>query len=503
MRDRAGGGLLLVVALVVWCTPTSTGSATLDTGIAIVRVENALGNSCDPAIGSACVADVDGSPTDPGSMIIHTRQQIRYVGIATNVSSFPLLGEVPDQNVTLRGRDLALEHGVIRGAHETYRGTLPNPPLNGTAGLVLGPDNFTAYYVGPAPYDPTGPATYYEPGYTYDEKEAGWIGYEHLGPFNANIHAHTDLEWDNLPGWCAFLSDVPDCTLVLDALASLGKSSTPDVYYGFEWEDVQVATDPEFLSDPGASERRPTASALLLSRNATGTHGPPRRAPVDAQGPSEQGPYVPGPMLIPPTAPLGPEPPGSSSRLQATAMTDAESVPLLLLAATATATILLALAALFYSRFSRPEQLLKNENRKAILELLGACPGLNPTEIASRLGLARNAVIHHLNMLERSGAIVILPTDGRSTTVFLRSAEMPHPRMAAVLYHPIRGRFVHALREAPAGLSREEFHQRLHDIPARTRNHTLQSLIASRVMEATTGTDGSIRFRLAPEFASA
>lgn len=68
--------------------------------------------------------------------------------------------------------------------------------------------------------------------------------------------------------------------------------------------------------------------------------------------------------------------------------------------------------------------LLRNPNRKAIVEQLGKTPGLNKNQLRKKLGLLPNLLDFHLDRLEEHGLVVMKDSaQEKETLCFLRSDE--------------------------------------------------------------------------------
>ena len=131
---------------------------------------------------------------------------------------------------------------------------------------------------------------------------------------------------------------------------------------------------------------------------------------------------------------------------------------------------LLGAAPLLYARLTRPEAILAHPARRAILAEVRRSPGATIAGIGRASALRRSAVRHHVATLQRAGFLRM--TCGPVRRIYLVGEPVACHAEAADLSAQER-----ALRliadSGAAGLPRRAFHETLHDVPRRTRNHAL------------------------------
>ncbi len=148
-------------------------------------------------------------------------------------------------------------------------------------------------------------------------------------------------------------------------------------------------------------------------------------------------------------------------------LSDISRLPATLLAVTAGAAILAALAyaynilkfglthAWLQAGFTRirDDDVLAQKRRRAIVDCIQQDPGLNATEVHERVGGGWSTVIYHLSVLKKRGAIMSLP-DGRHRR-FFPATGLSEERGAIAALRNDRTRVVHeAIREHP-GIGRQ------------------------------------------------
>jgi predicted transcriptional regulator len=153
----------------------------------------------------------------------------------------------------------------------------------------------------------------------------------------------------------------------------------------------------------------------------------------------------------------------------------------LILGATAAGLLLVALGAGLYSRFHSRSEVLKSSTRDRLVELIRQNPGISMTDAAQAMGLARNAVHHHVRMLARVQVVRVAGEGGRKT-LYLVGAKPSDAPPAWLLRNAACAAIVRALQASPSGLPREAVHGLLPDVPERTRNYNIQKLLSVGVV---------------------
>jgi predicted transcriptional regulator len=162
---------------------------------------------------------------------------------------------------------------------------------------------------------------------------------------------------------------------------------------------------------------------------------------------------------------------------------DATAPPVVpLRVATAAALLPVALGAALYSRFHGRPGVLRSGTRERLVGVVRLHPGVSVTDAAGLMGLARNAVQHHVRLLERVGIVRVEDARGRKA-LYLRDAPPSDAPPAWLLKNAACAAVVRALHERPEGLPREAVHGLMKDLPERTRNYNIQKLLAVGVME--------------------
>lgn len=439
--------------------------------------------SCDAPIAGFCLVEANVSSAQPGDWTANAHQRVDYVGIAVDGSA----ADAPAQSATVDLGNLQADHPIFTLFTAAWNAADDSVPLPEGYGLVSTRDNITLWYVGPSVHDLSHPIA--PRAWTWEHSD--WLlGYDHAGPFFKQGSGDTDYELAGLAEACA-LGALPECASTMLMALQLVAEATPNVRYGFEVHDVEVASDPDSLDRPTGPEREPAplarAQAAPPAPPAWTNRGP---APVrDEAGPAP-GVAVPGssssadPLVAPPATP--------PLRLS-TSSGSAPSSPLLAAAATALASAIVLLAAVLYTRLTRAT-VVDQDARRDILRIITERPGIRLVDLVATVGMGRTAVGYHVRVLARAGLVDVVARGTRKCLV-----PKGAPSGGVVLTglkldgHPARSRLLGAVRAAPDGLPRRDAHALLADVPLRTRNHTIRLLVRHGLLREERGLDGEAR----------
>lgn len=463
----------------------------LETPVLVVVVEDQRGNECGVHLAGFCTFEARVNNT-PGDSSLDVFQQVHYAGVASNFSFAKLVLAdawiLPDQSITLRGSDLYIRYPFLRMVTERYGEIEPVTPL---FWIQLTPHGYGIRYYGPDLQEPLEPP--HDRKFMLSYEEEG-VGYEQTGPFNRPTGGTTD-EWVEPTSELVCLwTPTEECRQTAAGVVDGFQAASPSLRFGLELMDVQVSTAPETLRYRSTGEDGGTAaSGLPGGDDKDGTpHRNFTKAPQEWMGHDprsfprgiDSGEVA--PKAFPPLRPQG----------AGTDLEPSPEVPLpFLVKALAVTFVLACLAASLYSRFNGKRDLLRSETRQRLLDLVQREPGISISDAAERLGLARNAIHHHLRMLHRVNLIKIHP-QGQRKELYLAAAT-PSSEPAWLRRNPICRRIVALLSSAPEGIPRKTLHDLLPDIPERTRNYHLRRLVGAGVI-VQEGGDRRVRLASAP-----
>lgn len=433
---------------------------------------------CESPVADACFVAIaaDGAP---GEAEVDAYQRVYYVG-AYGEDAVPLL---PDESVSFRGSEVWVRQPALRLATESYNGAAPDLSASPVAPDLT--SQHAAVRVGEKLY-----------GGEYVDGDGG-VGYERAGPFHRPTGTDTDY---SLTGFdevaCGVAAAEPTCAPT-QTYGAAYRSATPNVKWGLEVYDMEVATRDPQLRDLHRVQHG--AVSLVLHRAGAVPLAPPASTRDRAAAPEDA-----GPAATPAVAPVVPQRDAATGAppLTVSATTTAppqDDAPLLAarVAAVALGALVLAGAAL-YSRFQTRQSLLESSARERVLAIVDARPGVCLSEVADEMGVTRNAVAHHVRMLHRARLVEVVEDDGRRRLYKPGTSVQPDLRVpAAVADHPVRGRIVALLGAAPAGVTRRDIHASLADVPERTRNHAVRRLALRGIVEVVKDAAGEERIRLA------
>lgn len=136
---------------------------------------------------------------------------------------------------------------------------------------------------------------------------------------------------------------------------------------------------------------------------------------------------------------------------------------------------------------------MQSETRERLLALIRERPGICLTEAAASLGLARNAILHHVRILTHV-QLVRVEAEGGMRMLYLAGARAstlpPWLRRNEACLMIIRN-----IQKTSVGLPREEVHRLLPEVPSRTRNYYLKRMLAAGVIIQVRTPDGERRLR--------
>lgn len=471
----------LVLVALAHAAGVAAAGGSLETPAAAVVVEDGFADCAAPLAGF-CFADADASGA-PGAWNVDAYQRITYVGVAVNGS----LAGVEDRGAFVEGRELYVEHPVFPTATWAWDGVRDDVPLPEGFDVRSTREGVTVDYVGPSAKDLGNPVA--PRSWSYEHGDDEGLGYDRAGPFLQPYGEDSDQSLRDLPYACLVLA-VDACPGATRTVGTHAMEAAPNVRFGFEFYDVEVASDPDDLGRDGPRPNetrlpphaRPPGEALSL---------PERRGqPVAVPGPADPG-AQPAPARGRGDAAGAradpPAPPGGAT------VADGRSVAAPLLAAAAVVVgAFLFLAFALYTRLAR-NALHRQETRQAILRTVEARPGIRLVDLVEEVGRSRSAVSYHVRVMERAGLLDVVERGARKCVAPKGMGSAVAATGVRVRGHPARSLLVDAVRAAPGGLSREDAHRILADVPRRTRNHTIRVLVRAGILREAAGPDGASR----------
>lgn len=476
--------LVLALVALALLAPVASASERIDGAVLVVVVRDNHDATCGLDAPAACPVRVE-NDSNPGDMRIDTTQRVQYVGIATNLHG--LGPSAAEQNKTIRGNDLYVNQTALSTATDTYNSIPQDRPDRDAAGFEMSSQNVSAYYYGPRAADPTSPNANRTMGMSYGGP--GSIpSYQQEGPYNTPALNDTDSKYDMDAAVCQ--NAKTECSTYHENVTQRTASTTPDIILGFEWDNVQVATDPSNLTDPGA-------------RNDTHTSPPLHARTSDPLAQEEHRRHDPDATPLPPPSPTSPPPvgpPGDKNRTTPTGSHVTSIMPVtpvstpraLVALGVAAATVAVAwLIASLYSRIRGKDALLKNDVRRKIVELAHEQPGVSLREVAAKLGLSRPTAAYHIRLLRQANLLRVGARDLRHHLYPPEAAPAPSVAVGNTQRLVLR-----ALEAAPAGCTRTELHAALPNIPKRSRNHAIGKLLRAGAILSQVTSDRGVVFRL-------
>jgi predicted transcriptional regulator len=467
------------------------GSGTLDARVLVLDVEDAHGRDCRIPSAGFCFVQVEGDGA--ANTTIDAYQRIEYVGVATDFSGArQATGDVwllPDgSSLMLRGSDLVLPHPVFVLVTEWWT-SQERPPESDR--LEMSDKSIRLTYVEPSWPPGTRPKTW-----ELEYNDA--VGYEQFGPYNRPTGNSTD-NYLTQTRFAVCGEDDYACSPTFRKPFDIVPKAAPNVRWGLEWYDVQVALDPDGLSIPPAfvheaslatwSQRKAldenqtlpgymkTSSLETIADAELGAH--PRQ-----REPQPSFPVAGVPKEIRKGPPEGPE--GGPS--------------LAFVAGVAVATaVLAALGITLYSRFNNKAEALASEARARLLALIRENPGICLSDVAERMGVARNTIRHHLRVLERVQLVRVAKEGNLQVFYAVGSQALQAP--AWLRRNETCLAILRAVAQSATGLAREEVHKLLPEVPDRTRNYHLKRLLSVGALVQAEDESGGKRLRVAPEWA--
>ena len=476
----------------------ASGSGTLETAILVVTVENQFGDTCSTLVAEFCLLHVSGDGTLQ-NLTVNTYQRIEYVGIATDFSLFrEHAGEywlLEDRSVTLRGQDLYLPNPALRILTETWQQV---PELIEDYWLRMNSTGVSVDHYGPSTTDPTGEWDVRAFHVEYSSEQG--VGYEQIGPLNAPAGSSTDRYVAQLPNATCFWKDMPvsDCRTFSGGIVDRSHNLTPNVLFGAEFYDLQVATDPSNLSYNSPLSPLPNALTAGMDRQdneepgvVDETNDTRLGVPEEPQGERKRGS---------PRSSIDPVPEGKGHVDILAEMPPSlpPDLPLaVILAGAATAGLLAVLGAMLYSRFHNRREVLQSEMRSRLVEIVRQNPGICVADAARELGIVWNAAQHHVKMLKRLG-ILRTEAEGRRKGLYLAGSNTPQEDIPKWIHsNPVSHAIFSAIKASPEGIGRDDVRQLLPETPERTRNYHIQRLLGAGAISLEITPDGRKRLRIA------
>lgn len=463
--------------------PAASAGISLDEKLVKVEVDDSYADHCLVQALGVCEFSGTADPTNPANSNLDAYDRFYFAGVATNPGAVGLGSSSLDQEYYVDGSSLWLPDPVIPLLTATYNGSLDG----GSAlpvGVRMSESNVTLLYdlvTTDGSLDPSWVAFPYAHG--------SGLQYDRLGPWNvAEGNDTRSYEEQARDPPCRYTPDSGTCDDASNATISAAETVTPTVRVGAEIDQAEVATNASLLQPRGnltsaaPSEDQgffgdASAAPLPAGRDAAAPRAARAQPMLQAAGTPRDAPQV----VVPPPTPLPLKP---ESDAQAP---ESPHAPLAVIAvAAATSTLLLIVAAVLYSRFANKSDALRNPRRLEILGIVAAQPGVSPSDVATRMGVTRNAVMHHAYIMQEHGIIQIAV---RSHQTFLLPVGAASEK-ALMLRSKAAVCAIEALRASPAGLTRAELASRMGAIAKRTRNHSIAKLVALGIVDqATRGVD--------------
>lgn len=447
--------------------PVLAGGA-LDADVLFVQINDER-DDCEVPLAGFCSFDVSSDGT-AGNSVLDVYQEIHYVGIATDI---PLL---PDHSLIIRGNDVYAPNPIVPAATETWNAFKPNDhPGSDHAWVELTPHHAGIFYHGPWLGNLTGPWRDNGLGTEWGKD------YHQIGPYNApGGRGRTDNLSSGSGDVCDISGFTTECHQLEEDVDSTWEATTPDIQIGYQFWDIQAATNRSMLTPPEAhlvkQDNPPTwwkDAYASWSRHARRPSSWPDLPPPSSLALPEPGSrFYEG--RTQPTTPR-------TERIQQEDVSGPpEGPPLAAVVAAASAgAALLLLAIALYSRIARAH-VLANPTRRAVYELIQASPGIGVTQILEKVDVSRNAVEHHLDHLKKH-ALLTERRAGHARSFFAADACPGNDALEclAVLRHDTRRRLAGALLQ---GASTQRDIETQTGVPQRLVAHHLARLEKARLV---------------------
>lgn len=404
---------------------------------------------------------------------------------------------LPDSRLVIRGSDLFVDHPVLLILSERVN-QAPRTTVNGEDYYaVWTSDNLTVYWHGPSASNRqvTG-----DQWWSLEHNNDG-IGYARQGPHNAPRGNSTDNYAIQSAEACHFVEDSEAACReeYNETVLQPQRNLTPDVRFGVEIYDAEMATDPSLLE--GKRGRESSVNDTPFRYNVTQrSQSEPVRTHEDTNISAALTPLSVelDPPRLDPEAPVDPELPPSEPLAPPLTPPD-EPVPLAAVAAAAISIMILAALAA-YSRFRHDPERLLSPPRRLIMELVKTKPQTEVAEVQKVLDVTRNGAIYHLRQLERAGMLKINREGPRRYVTARGAPAVSRGQPSVVKRHPRAHHLLETVAAAGSeGVTRSHLHSIHANVPKRTRNYLISKLIASGLLIETAETSGwRLRIRDVP-----
>ncbi|HWG90604.1 MAG TPA: hypothetical protein VNZ52_07110 [Candidatus Thermoplasmatota archaeon] len=474
----------------------AVADSSADLWVITVEVEDSHAEDCHLEAPPACPASLEGQATNPGNATLDAYQGIEYVGVAVDLTV--LAPGLPREERTLRGRDLAVDNPFLPAVTETWNQTGLNHGLLGY-GLRLTANGTTVAYPGVSVWEP-------ERGFATQRLVLRYgnghgIQYDRVGPFNTPKGNSTDNAWKDTTRVGCDLTPAEACSRFGEAASEHWYRATPDLRYGLEFHEVEAATDADLLRSATPDDTPPGPMPLPEEPRSTEASPPVHLAPSPGWSPEGVAATFPKPPpqeghpAPPERAPPQRLPVSRPSSASVFTQGPPEPVPPRLDLGLLAATSLMVMWALsgLYTRFETAREAMRSEQRQRLLHLLSVRPGVAWMDAARALGISRNALGHHVSILQRTKSVVVVRVN-RGRFLYLPS-HPPSDRTAVWNVHTashVQRRILLALQGAPEGLTRADLYARLSDVPSRTRRHALGRLLKEGVLQCDAPRGGGV-----------
>lgn len=454
--------ILAAVAVATWIAPAEATGA-LEVGYAAVEIDNGR-PSCSVEV-PFCVVDANFEES-VGDWRVNASQEIRLIRLRVlpRGDVIPLL---PDEGIAIRGSDIYVQNPVFALLTEGPAGAGPLPHEGSPYRTEFTQENITIHFFGASTREPGAPPREHSQTYSYGDN---YVQYSQIGPAHEPGGADSDRLTIDIVTMPCFREYVAGCSSVVHPVVNTTFLFTPNVTYGAKFGAVEVAQR-EHSAPLESGLRR----ELLNTMNRYKHEPAPPRLPLDAAKPftldsAEQGGGSAEPERR--EAAEGADSSTLTSSIQIS--TPRNGSRIVILAATASALLLAAVAVFLYTRLSNRDELLISNRRRLIIEVVRGSPGISPAEIARVLNLNRSVVDHHLVMLTRANVLRMAKVSNRVHITL--PAPLPVGGVAA-LGVDTRSKIYRMLLDQPQGLSRADIHAMLPDVPRRTRNYAILTLL--------------------------
>lgn len=448
---------LLVLACAFVLGPWNTGAHAAPV---VLEVENE-GRDCSE-MSVDCFATMDFGDEGIGDDEVNVTQNLRRAHAGLDPAGTPVEDQAPGENFAVDAHDVKVDHTLISSTRETWEDS-DGSPAPEVLDIMINESGLHIYRPGVSATSP-------QEGVRWRTDKLGFndqgIGYDHLGPYNDLGSNSTDGFLKQTKGVCHSETSGA-CEETHDNMTLLAAEQLPAARVGASVGEVSAG-----IGDAMEKANRTDAAQGSLGRALQRDAGELRRRepglqvhdelrPTAVHGASPETPAPNGGSRTPPARPVTPPVEPSDHR------------GWVKLAAAGILAAILLVAAGLYARLRQEKEILTSATRQAVLEAVRAQPGVRVAALARSLDMGRNALLHHLDILERA-RLVKTRREGHTVTVFPAGTQPP-PRFD-LQSHPICRQVIRALARSPDGLTRSELRDLSPEVAERTLNYNIRRL---------------------------